>query len=95
MDEADEPGREGEAHETAYIWDTVIKKEYRGKGLVGRMMDLLEEELRRDGYLFVERVAAVSNDYAENIMDHYKDRIVATEKRETKYGSQVFFRIKL
>lgn len=95
LDEADEPGREDEIGETAYMWDTVIQKEYRGRHLVGVLMNALEEELRRKKYRYVERVAAVANNYANNIAKHYKDRIVRSEPRETKYGSQVFFRIKL
>jgi ribosomal protein S18 acetylase RimI-like enzyme len=95
LDEADEPGREKEVNETVYIWDTVIKKEYRGRHLVGLIMNELENELRKKGYLFIERVAAVANNYAAGILKHYGDRIIATENRETKYGPQTFFRIRL
>lgn len=95
LDEADEPCREAEARETAYIWDTVIDKRYRGRHLVGPLMDELEGELRKRGYSFVERMAAVANDYAANVAKHYGDRVVASEPQETQYGKQVFFRIRL
>lgn len=95
LDEAGEPDRESEAHETAYVWDTIIDKRYRGKGLIGSLMGELEKELKRKGYSFIERTAVVANDYAAHIAKRYGDRIITSEPVETKYGKQVFFRIKL
>lgn len=88
----DSPAKPGE---TAWMWDTVIKKEYRGKKLLGMMMERLEEELKKIGFKYLERNAMVANNFAENITKHYKERIIKTFALESKWGPQVFFRIKL
>lgn len=89
---SDGPAKPGE---TAWIWDTVIRKEYRGKKLLGIMMEKLEEELRRRGFKYIERNAMVTNNFANNISKYYKERIIKTFPLESKWGPQVFFRIKL
>ena len=84
--------------ETAYVCDTVIQKDFRHKHLIGTLMNCLEEELKKRGYKFVERKAAIANDYAKNISKHYNGRILEQgEPYDTPYldGPQVFFRIKL
>ena len=84
--------------ETAYIRDTVIQKDFRHKHLLGILMNCMEEELKKRGYKYMERKAAVANDYAKNISKHYQGRILEqSEPRYTPYldGQQVFFRIKL
>ena len=75
-----EANRVSEKGETAYIWDTVIKKEHWGKRLVG---------------VLVERCAVITNNYAENVLKNYEDRIVKTYPLDSAYGPQIFFRIKL
>ena len=96
LGEADEPpGRESEFAETAYIWDTVIGERYRGRRLIGILMTALEKELKTKGYSFIERTATVANDYAAHIAKQYGDRVIRSEPVETKYGKQVFFRIRL
>ncbi len=89
---SDSPAKPGE---TAWMWDTVIKKEFRGKGYLGVIMDKLEEELRNRGFKYLERNALVANNFAENISKHYKERIIKNFPLESKWGPQVFFRIKL
>ncbi|MFZ2522425.1 MAG: GNAT family N-acetyltransferase [Minisyncoccia bacterium] len=81
--------------ETAWMWDTVIKKDYRGKGLLGVIMDKLENELKIRGFKYLERNALIANDFAENISRHYKERIIKSFPLESKWGPQVFFRIEL
>jgi ribosomal protein S18 acetylase RimI-like enzyme len=82
--------------EVAFIWDTVIRKSFRHKHLVGILMNSLEEELRKRGYKYFEREAAVANNYAANISKQYKGRILEqSEPHDSVYGSQVFFRIRL
>jgi len=95
LDDAKELGRESEITETVYIWNTVISKEYRGRHLVGILMSTLENELKRKGYSYIERAAMVTHEYAAHITKHYADRILKSEPVDTKYGKQVFFRIKL
>ncbi len=88
----DGPAKPGE---TAWMWDTVIKKDYQGKGLLGIIMEKLEGELRKRGFKYLERNALVANDYAQNIVKHYGNRIMKSFPLESKWGPQVFFRIRL
>lgn len=82
--------------DTAIIWNTIIDKDYRGRGLVSILMTRLEEELKRRGYKYIERFAAVSNKYAENVQKYYGSRVIETYANESPlYGSQIFFRIRI
>lgn len=84
---------------SAYVEDTAIDKDYIGKHLVGQMMTALESELVNRGYSYLERDAAVTNDYAANIKKTYEanGRLVYAEPEphESIYGSQQFFRMRL
>lgn len=81
---------------TAYVCDTAIDFAHQGRGLVGAMMTVLEKQLRRRGYRYLERDAAVENGYAAKIERAYVGRIVTQgEPQLTEYGLQVFFRIDL
>lgn len=88
----DSPAKPGE---TAWMWDTIIQKEYRGRNLLGVMMSTLEKELKKRGFKYLERNALVANNFAENISKHYKDRIIKSFPLDSRWGPQVFFRIKL
>lgn len=81
--------------ETAWIWDTVIQKEYRGRGLLGQMMSVLEVELKKLGFKYIERNALIANNFAESITKHYKERIIKSYPLDSRWGPQIFFRIKL
>jgi ribosomal protein S18 acetylase RimI-like enzyme len=80
---------------TAYIQNTALSGDYRGHKLVGRLMEQLEAELVTKGYEYLERDAVVANNYAENIQKKYGDRIVLAEPHGSRWGDQVFIRIKL
>lgn len=85
-----------EEQPVAFIWDTVIAESWRHKGLVGVLMNVLEAELKKAGYVYIEREAAVSSGYAERISKHYHGRIVEEgEPHDSKWGQQKFFRIRL
>lgn len=88
----DSPAKPGE---TAWMWDTVIGKEYRGQGLLGQMMSTIETELQNKGFKYLERNALVKNNFAENISKHYKDRIIKSFPLDSRWGPQIFFRIRL
>jgi len=75
----------------AYIRCTAISPEYQNKGLISKLMSTLEPELRRRGYDFFSRDAAVDNGYADKIKKYYADRIVKTGPN----GRQQYFQIKL
>jgi len=81
---------------TAYVCDTAIDFAHQGRGLVGAIMTVLEEQLRCRGYRYLERDAAVENGYAAKIERAYAGRIVTQgEPQVSEYGPQVFFRIDL
>jgi len=81
---------------TAWVVDVVIKKEFRGRNLVGSMASVLEEELKKRGYEYFVTNAAIANNYAKNISDVYKDRIVKQEgPHDSEWGPQISFIIKL
>lgn len=85
-----------ENKDTAFIWNTAIKKEFQNKGLIGLLMNSLEDELKKKGYKYIEREASVENNYTEKIKKHYGGRILKQgEPHDSKFGRQIFFRIKL
>lgn len=79
----------------AYIMNTAIASKYRGKGNVGKLMDELESELKSRGVKYLTRHSAVENGYADNVQNHYGDRIVETSERDSPWGVQRYFKIKL
>ena len=79
----------------AYIEDTAIDPEYMGHRLVVPLISTLEEALVNKGYGYFDRDSAVKHNYATNIAKIYGDRIIASHPHESKYGDQVFFRIRL
>jgi hypothetical protein len=80
---------------TAYIQNTAIDQGYIGHRLVGPMIQRLERELIDKGFEYVERDAVVAQNYAANIQKNYRERIVLAQPHESRWGAQVFFRIKL
>jgi hypothetical protein len=80
---------------TAYILDTIIHPNYMGHHLVGPMVKVLEDTLIKAGYEYLERDAAVKNNYAANIKTAYGDRIVKEETHQSTWGDQVFYTIAL
>jgi GNAT superfamily N-acetyltransferase len=77
------------------MWDTIIQNEHRGKGLLGELMSTLETELKKRGFKYLERNALTANNFAENISKHYNDRIIKSFPLDSRWGPQIFFRIKL
>lgn len=80
---------------TVYIQNTALDPKYMGHKLVGRLMDRLEEELIMKGCEYLERDALVVGNYAANIQKKYGDRVVLAMPHPSKWGDQIFFRIKL
>lgn len=93
---AERPLRWLERNETALVESTAITPQYQHQGLVGELIGKLEDELRKKGFKFIERDAAIPNGYADTIEHHYgPQRIVKSRDHKSKYGPQRFFRIKL
>ncbi|MDP3953595.1 MAG: GNAT family N-acetyltransferase [bacterium] len=98
MDERDlrQVDREDDGEKTAYVSDTVIAPTHRGRRLVGRLTGKLAEELAHRGFGFLERDAAVVNNYADNIIKNNEQGIIyAGEPEESKYGPQRFIRMRI
>ncbi len=78
--------------DTYNITTTEIHPEYQGRGYVGLLMHMLENELKNRGVRYIERNAKVGNGYGEKVAKQYVGRIVqAGEPRKTKFGIQQFF----
>lgn len=95
-----DPTRKNEASDTAYIYWTVIHKDYQGRKLVGIVSDQLLCELHHQGYGYVERDAVKENGYADSTQRHYQKfpgSIVATydHTKWPQIGPERFFRIDL
>lgn len=88
----DSPAKPGE---TAWIWDIVIQKEFIGQHLSGKMLSVIENELKRCNFRYLEMNARVENNFAGNISKNYKDRIIESFPLDSRWGPQVFFRIRL
>lgn len=87
-------GDKGE--QTAYIWGTALDQEYMGQHIVEDLMAVMEEELKRKQFKYLERNAKFDNGYSAKIRKAYGDRIVySTHCLDEAHGTQEFFRIKL
>lgn len=84
-----------ELNQTAYIEDTAIDPDYTGHHLVGPLIDALKKELWKRNFRYIERDAAVANNYAANIAKNEKENILYQEPHDSQWGPQIFFRIKL
>lgn len=80
---------------TSYVQNTALDPDYIGRKLVGPLMDRLERELVMKGYQYIERDSIITNNYAAKIQKRYGKRIVFAKPHKSKWGDQIFFRIKL
>ena len=79
----------------AHIEDTVIYPKFQGKGLVALLMEKLEKELIRKVYTILIRDSSIENGYADKIEKVYKDQIIEKNDRDSDWGRQRTFKIKL
>lgn len=84
-----------ESEEIARIVDTTIAKKYQGRGMVVKLINCLEEELKRRGYKYMTRDAMVENGYADKIEKNYSSRIVEMWNLDSQWGKQRHFKIKI
>lgn len=88
--------REDDGQKTAYISNTALHPNYVGYGLVGPLINALEEELVKRGYQFIERDSVTKNNYDKKIIKTYGNRILfQSGPKSSLWGPQIFFRIKL
>ncbi len=81
---------------TTYLWNILIARRYRGRGLVSKLMNTLEPQLRRQGYRFLGMDARVDNGFADAVARHYGPRVtVAGSDHPSDYGIQRPLRIAL
>lgn len=88
--------RDDNGEQTAYIWGTAIDQEYMGQHIVEDLMVVMEEELKRKQFKYLERNAKFDNGYSAKIRKAYGNRIVySIPCLDDAHGTQEFFRIKL
>lgn len=88
------------AQNVAYIANTAIKSEYRGRHLTQEMMELLEKKLRDMGFDFVDRDAADESidgqpSYADKVIKNNADRIEFETSWNTPLGKQRYIRMSI
>ena len=77
------------------IVNIVIMKNYQKKGLVKKLMEPIESELRKNGYVYMVECAMVDNGYADKIKKNYHSRIIESKDVDSEYGRQTYFKILL
>lgn len=87
---------------THYICATKLDKRLQGKKIVALMMSILESTLKKQGVEYVTRHAkdtitpTDNRSYADKIQSNYpKEKILFQKERESKYGKQRYFLIKI
>lgn len=80
--------------EIANIGFTGVDPAYRGRGIVGQMMEQLEIELKRRKVEYLTRNTRTEQGYADAIERYYGDRITES-KDELGVDPKRYFRIKL
>lgn len=79
---------------TAYVNTTAFAPAYQGHKLVFPLLAMVEGKLWERGFRFLERDAADTG-YAANLIKNNKERILSQEPHPSKYGPQVFLRMRL
>ena len=82
-------------HVSARIVRTALAPEYKGRGLVGSLMDRMEAELKARGVTVVMRKVRINNGYAEAIRRHYGERIVKDYTDGIRTAEERCFLIKI
>lgn len=88
--------QEPEGKNAAYIYGTVLRKEYQGLGLVEHLVDPLFRDLAAQGYTTVMRDAMIENGYAATIERRFAgEGIIRSSHEHNKFGlgQQKFFEI--
>ncbi len=81
---------------TANVGITAILPDYRGKRLVGELMDRLEAELKKKGVVYITRQSRINDGYADAVERHYGDRVIEkTDMPETEIDPKRSFKIRL
>lgn len=89
------PDPQAKSKKVALVDSTAILPSHQGKGLVGGMNKLLENELIKRGYRYITERANVANGYADKIEKVYADRLMEKYDVDSIYGKQRYFKIKL
>lgn len=70
----------------AYIYNTIIHKDYQGKGLVSQIVDPLFRDMHEAGYTVAIRDTMVGNGYAAKVLRHFEGSILEQYERPDPYG---------
>lgn len=88
--------REDDGKKTAYILNTAIHPDYIGHRLSSKLINKLDDLLRQRNYRFVELDPTEKRHYADKVVEHNKDRIVAGPiPHPSSRGPEVFLRRRL
>ncbi len=72
----------------AYLYSFRIKAEYRSAGLGSRVLEIVEDDLRRKGYSSVTLNVAKDNEGAQRLYERHGYRIVAHEPGVWSYPDE-------
>ena len=91
------PERASESADTAYVYLTGIEPNKQGQGEVGPLMKNLTDELKRQGYSFLERDCVLTQGYADKVGKAYEGAIIEQHDhtRWPEVGPERFSRIDL
>ncbi|MDD4290096.1 MAG: GNAT family N-acetyltransferase [Patescibacteria group bacterium] len=92
------PRRSAKKPKMAHIMSIAILKDYQKMGLGIELMDRLEFELKKLGYISFVRESVIKNDHANKVRIHYGKRIFEDRPAKDNEGDEddrQFFKIKL
>ncbi len=82
--------------DAAYLSSIAIDPQFQGRGLVGRLLGLLEEQIKLTGrYTYLTLDAAIENGFADSINRHYHERVIESNDHDSQWGRQRYFKIAL
>jgi GNAT superfamily N-acetyltransferase len=76
--------------DTAYIYNTGLRPEYQGKGLVAELYSAQDKELLRRGYKRVHTDAKIEGGFAANLLKRNPGKVISNFEHDSPFGAQMF-----
>lgn len=86
---------EGKWGDSLYVDFTAIDPDFQGRGLVAKLYEAFESELRLRGIRFYDRDSRIETGWADTIQRYYGDRVVAFYDHPSNLGPLRFMRIRV